>query len=72
MIGDKIDLLEYLKSLPEVPDPFKPFENDPPITVSEKSEAEELLEQIRQRSLASLLYEEKKIRLLHVNFKELL
>ena len=50
---DKPDLIEYLKSLPEIEDPFEPFpeEETPP----EKDESEQLADYIRMRSAQSEL-----------------
>lgn len=50
---DKLDLVEYLKSLPEIDDPFEPFPEEE--TQPEKNESEQLADYIRMRSAQSEL-----------------
>ena len=47
---EKPELIDYLSSLPEVEVPFKPFEEDPPVVVPERSEAQQLADEIRRQS----------------------
>ena len=52
---EKPDMIDYLNSLPEVEVPFKPFEEDPPVAVPEKTDAQRLADEIRQQSKAAEL-----------------
>ena len=52
---EKPDLIDYLNSLPEVEVPFKPFEEDPPVAVPEKTDAQRMADEIRQQSKAAEL-----------------
>lgn len=47
---EKPDLIEYLKTLPEVEVPYPPFEEDEPVAAPERSEAEKLADEIRFRT----------------------
>ena len=56
----KPDLVEYLKSLPDVEDPFAPFPEDEVINVpEEKNDSEHLADYIRMRSAHSELSSRK-------------
>ena len=47
---EKPELIDYLESLPEVDVPFQPFPEDEPVVVPQKTEAQALAEELRQRS----------------------
>ena len=55
-------MIDYLNSLPEVEVPFKPFEEDAPTVIPEKSEAERLADRIRQSSREAELLPETRLK----------
>ena len=69
---EKPELIDYLESLPEVDVPFQPFPEDEPVVVPQKTEAQALAEELRQRSKDAQLTAEKALRAAHENWEELL